>query len=101
MTKKLATPKAPNSYSKAAEKIKEIIGLSWVDIPDASSYRDHGTAGRMIEFLLDLKENNNDSPDLFDWEIKTHGGGPSLITLFHKEPEPQGIMNQMVHAYLS
>jgi len=99
MTKKLATSKAPNSYSKAAEKIKEIISLGWVDIPDASSYRGHGTAGRMIEFLLDLKENNNDSPDLFDWEIKTHGGGPSLITLFHKEPEPQGIMNQMVHAY--
>lgn len=99
MIKRLVPSKVPKSFNAAAEKIKEIISMGWIDIPDASSYRGHGTPGRMIEFLLDLKENNNDSPDLFDWEIKTHGGGPSLITLFHKEPEPQGIMSKMVHAY--
>lgn len=99
MIKKIGSSKAPKSFTQAANKVKEIIRMGWIDIPNASSYRGHGTPGRMIEFLLDLKENNNDSPDLFDWEIKTHGGGPSLITLFHKEPEPQGILNQVVHAY--
>jgi len=67
-------------------------------MPDEKSYRGTGAPGRLLEHLLGVKENNNDSPDLLDWEVKFHGG-QSLITLFHKDPQPRGVMRFMVHEY--
>lgn len=99
MIRKLTESKTPKSFTAASAKIKEIIRMGWIEIPDAKSFRGHGTQGRIIESLLNVSENNNDSPDLLDWEIKTHSGGNSLVTLFHKEPEPKGIMDKVVHAY--
>ena len=52
----------------------------------------------MLEDLLEVNANNRDTPDLNDWEIKFHGGN-ALITLFHKDPEPRGIIRNMVHGY--
>ena len=67
-------------------------------IPDEKTYNGHGGAGRLLEDLLGVDENNRDSPDLDDWELK-FSGGTALVTLFHKEPEPKGIMQLMVHEH--
>ena len=88
--------KIPQSSKTAFKVIREIIQMGYVDIP--SKFKGAGAPGNTLEFLLDVKENNNDSPDLLDWEIKFHGGN-ALLTLFHKDPEPRGIINDVVNTY--
>lgn len=96
--KHLVNPKLPRSSATAFAEIKRILNMGWVDIPDEKSYRGTGAPGRLLEHLLGIEENNQDSPDLMDWEIKFHGGR-ALITLFHKDPEPRGIMRNLVHEH--
>lgn len=99
MTKKhLIEPKLPRSSAAAFAEIKRIINMGWIDIPDKKSYRGTGKPGRLLEHLLGIDENNQDSPDLMDWEVKFHGGN-APITLFHKDPEPRGIMRNLVHEH--
>lgn len=86
----------PQSSKKAFKVIQEIIKMGSIDIPP--QFRGAGAPGNTLEFLLNLKQNNFDSPDLHDWEIKFHGG-TSLLTLFHKDPQPRGIMNQVVNTF--
>lgn len=88
----------PRSATATFKEIKKVLDMGFVPMPDASSYRGTGAPGRLLEHLLGIDENNNDSPDLNDWEIKYHGGG-TLITLFHKDPEPRGIMRSIVHEH--
>ena len=88
--------KVPQSFLKAAKLIEGVIKLVTIDIPD--EFQGNGAPGNMLESLLNLKQNNNDSPDLLDWEIKFHGGN-SLLTLFHKDPQPKGIMDKMVDTF--
>ena len=88
--------KVPQSSKTAFKVIREIIQMGYVDIPP--KFNGAGAPGNTLEFLLDVKENNNDSPDLLDWEIKFHGGN-ALLTLFHKDPEPRGIINNVVNTY--
>ena len=46
-----------------------------------------GNAGRTLEHLMGVPENNLSLPDFGDIELKTHmAGSNSLITLFHLEP---------------
>ncbi len=96
--KKLIPTQLPKSATATFKIIKEIIDKGWLDMPDESSYRGTGAPGRLLEHLSGIKENNNDSPDLNDWEVKFHGG-TAPITLFHKSPEPRGIMNFLVHEF--
>ncbi len=86
----------PRSFAAASAKIKEILKMGMIPIPDKKSYRGTGAPGRLLEDLLGIAENNHDSPDLQDWEVKFHGGG-TLITLFHKDPEPRGITRFLIH----
>lgn len=72
---------------KAIIKTKKEHGLT----NDAGN----GEPGLFLEQLLGIKANNADSPDIADWEIKFHGG-TALLTMFHKDPEPQGIMTKLV-----
>ena len=88
--------KTPQSSRKTFVLIQEIIKLGTVNIPD--EFQGNGAPGNTLESLLNLKQNNNDSPDLLDWEIKFHGGN-SLLTLFHKDPQPKGIVDKMVDAF--
>ena len=94
----LVKAKLPRSSSAAFSEIRRILAMGWIDIPDQKSFRGTGAPGRLLEHLLGIKENNQDSPDLMDWEIKFHGGN-ALITLFHKDPEPRGIMRNLVHEH--
>jgi len=94
--RRLAPTKQPRSGSAAFKKVAEILKTGvWV-FPTEGKYNGSGAPGRLLEDLLGINENNADSPDLADWEIKFHGG-TALLTLFHKDPEPRGIIRQMVH----
>lgn len=86
----------PQSSTKAFKVIQEIIRMGTVDIPP--QFKGAGASGNTLEYLLNLTQNNFDSPDLHDWEIKFHGGN-SLLTLFHKDPQPRGIMNDVVNTF--
>lgn len=98
MRKPLVPAKLPKSATASFKAITDIVKQGWLDMPNESSYQGAGAPGRLLENILGIKENNNDSPDLNDWEVKFHGGG-TLITLLHKSPEPWGIMNTIVHEY--
>lgn len=86
----------PRSSAKTFEIIKEVLNQNWIKIPE--QFQGAGAPGNTLEFLLNVEQNNFDSPDLFDWEIKFHGGN-SLVTLFHKDPQPRGIMNEIVNTF--
>ncbi len=91
--------KQPASGTAVFREVAAIIKTGeWVFPVDGRQYNGSGAPGRLLEDLLGIKENNADSPDLSDWEIKFHGG-TSLLTLFHKTPEPKGIIGVMVQAY--
>lgn len=96
--KRLFKGMPPRSYSGISGKISEILKTGIWNFPAAGKYNGSGGPGRLLEDLLGIKENNADAPDIKDWEIKFHGGG-SLLTLFHKDPEPSGIIRNIVHAY--
>lgn len=82
----------------STKKIAEILELHEIEIPNERAYNGAGGPGRVLEDLLGVNANNRNSPDLADWEIKFHGGR-ALITLFHKDPEPRGIIRDVVHNY--
>lgn len=86
----------PPSSSKAFVLIRKILNMEWIDIP--IQFRGAGSPGNTLEWLCNVVENNLDSPDLMDWEIKFHGGN-SLLTLFHKTPQPEGVMNRLVDEF--
>lgn len=86
----------PKSAHIVFPKIKAILDRGWIEIPP--QFKGNGAPGNALEYLLKVEENNFDSPDLMDWEIKFHGGN-ALITLFHKTPLPRGIMNEVVNNF--
>ena len=90
------TSPIPRSAGSAFPVIREILSMGWVDIPD--QFQGSGAPGNTLEYLLNVEQNNQDSPDLMDWEIKFHGGN-ALLTLFHKDPQPRGIMNNVVNEF--
>jgi len=94
----LANPTLPKSATATFKKTLDIINKGWYDIPPGKKFEGDAAAGDFLEHLLGGKKNNRDSPDLNDWEFKFHGGN-ALITLFHKEPEPRGIMRYMVNEH--
>ena len=88
----------PPSGKASFQKITDILKTGVWEFPDNGKYNGNGAPGRLLEDLLGIKENNADSPDLADWEIKFHGGS-SLLTLFHKDPEPRGAIKHVVNDY--
>ena len=88
----------PRSANATFKLIKDILRVGTYTFPPEGKYNGSGGPGRLLEDLLGIKVNNADSPDLADWEVKFHGGA-SLLTLFHKDPEPRGIINTVVNAY--
>jgi len=87
----------PRSARAVFSKVASVLGQEY-EIPEKKSYNGAGAPGRFLEDLLGVDENNRDSPDLEDWELK-FTGGKSLLTLFHKDPEPRGIMRLLVHTH--
>ena len=96
--KKFTSVLPPKSATASFTAIKEIINMGWIDIPPEKAFNGNAAPGDFLEHLLGGERNNRDSPDLNDWEVKFHGGN-ALLTLFHKEPEPKGVIRFMVDEY--
>lgn len=76
------------SRTEFINAFNEVKQLNWTP-----SLR-HGTTGigYTLETLMGIQENNNDTPDLFGFEIKTHREmtSDSYVTLFTKAPNIPG-----------
>jgi MvaI/BcnI restriction endonuclease family len=79
------------------ERLKELLKVGEYEIDDFGGYRGTGTAGFILEELLGFDPTNKDGPDSGRWEVKFHSGS-SPLTLFHKTPEPEGIMRNLLNA---
>ncbi|HXQ36695.1 MAG TPA: MvaI/BcnI family restriction endonuclease [Anaerolineales bacterium] len=58
-----------------------------------------GAPGIYLEDLLGLTTGNKDIPDNLGFELKFYTKATNLITLFHKEPQPAGVVAYMVKRY--
>lgn len=88
------TPPVSNQVSAT---INEILSKGWSRIPD--DLNGHGAVGLYLEKLFGSKNDNLDIPDLDGWEIKYHGGGSNLVTLFHKDASPQGHQKDLIKKF--
>ena len=80
------------------ELFRRLIGISQhgsYEMPQ-ERYTGTGAPGLFLEDLLGLTTGNKDIPDTLGWELKYYTAKTNLITLFHKEPRPSGIMRYMV-----
>jgi hypothetical protein len=81
-------------------RLREIINSGWNKMPsDVARYRGTGGPGNYLEDLLGISAGNKDIADCVGWEVKYHTPSTALITLFHKEAEPRGIMRYMVSRF--
>lgn len=91
-------PKPPKNKRELMARLAEIVQHGEYTMP-AKRYRGSGAAGLYLEYLLGLTTGNRDIPDSLGWELKTYSSKTNYITLFHKEPHPEGIMREMVKKY--
>ena len=91
---------APKNKNQMLERLCEIVKSGWLEMPsDVPRYNGTGGPGNYLEDLLGLTSGNQDIADCVGWEVKYFTPKTSLITLFHKEPEPAGIMRYIVSKY--
>lgn len=76
-------------------RLRDLIKTKTYRIPDYPGFGGTGGPGLMLEEILGFDPNNRDGPDSGTWEIKFHSGR-SPLTLFHKTPEPDGVMHSVV-----
>ena len=90
----------PQTKTQLMNRLREIIRAGWPEMPsDIPRYHGTGGPGNYLEDLLGLTARNQDIADCVGWEVKFFTPKTSLITLFHKEPEPAGILRYMVSKY--
>ena len=65
----------------------------------ATKYSGTGGPGLYLEDLLGLTTGSKDIPDALGWELKWYTPKTNLITLFHKEPKPQGVVRYLVSRF--
>lgn len=88
---------APLNKKELVARLKEIIKQGWTEMPaNVPRYNGTGGPGNYLEDLMGLTMGNQDVADVIGFEVKYHTPKTHLITLFHKEPGPQGIMRYMV-----
>ena len=88
----------PKNKTELFEKVGEIIRNSPYELPE-KGFGGSGGPGLYLEYLLGLTTGNKDIPDSLGWELKYYSPSTNLITLFHKEPQPRGIVRHMVSKY--
>lgn len=74
------------------EKFLEIVNMDWVP-----THRSGPTGiGKTLEDLLEIPENNNNTPDFGDYELKScRINSNSMLTIFTKTPQPRGAINTL------
>ena len=89
----------PKTKKELFQRMREIFALGWQEMPENRRYNGTGGPGNYLEDLLGLTSGNKDMADVLGWEVKYYTEKTSLITLFHKEPQPPGILRYMVSKY--
>jgi hypothetical protein len=91
---------APNSKKELFARLRDIIAQGWTEMPEGvARYNGTGAPGNYLEDLIGLTAGNKDIADVVGWEVKFFNPKTNYITLFHKEPGPEGIMRYMVSKY--
>jgi len=88
-------PAPPKNKTELFARLIEVVRHKKYVMPE-KRYSGTGAPGIFLEDLLGLTTGNKDIPDSLGWELKYYNPRTNLITLFHKEPQPQGIMRYMV-----
>ena len=88
----------PKTKKEMFERLVEISQHGIYEMPQ-ERYKGTGAPGLFLEDLLGLSTGNRDIPDSIGWELKYYNAKTNLITLFHKEPQPKGIMRYMVSKF--
>lgn len=90
---------APLTKKDLFARMQQIIKLGWRTMPAKARYNGTGGPGNWLEDLIGLKTGNQDIADVIGWEVKFYTPKTHYITLFHKEPQPEGVMRYMVSKY--
>jgi len=90
----------PGTKKELFARLREIVDADWDEMPaKVARYNGSGGPGCYLEDLIGLKAGNQDIADVVGWEVKYFTPQTNLITLFHKEPGPEGIMRYMVSKF--
>ena len=92
-------PAPPKTGKELFERLVNVVQQSPHEMPHQSRYNGTGAPGNFLEDLLGLTAGNADIPDSLGWELKYYTPQTHLVTLFHKEPKPAGIMRYMVRRF--
>lgn len=87
----------PKAKKELLERVTEIVQHGVYEMP--VRYGGTGGPGTYLEHLLGLTTGNKDIPDSLGWELKFYSKKTNLITLFHKEPQPTGIVGYLVRKH--
>jgi hypothetical protein len=90
--------KPPNTKKELFEKLAKIVHHGRYQLPE-QGFGGSGGPGLFLENLLGLTTGNKDIPDSIGWELKFYSQKTNLITLFHKEPQPSGVLRYLVSKY--
>ena len=88
----------PQNKSELFSRIQKIIVESPHKLP-GKGFGGTGGPGMYLQILLGLQVDNRDIPDSMGWEVKTYSKRTNFITLFHKEPHPQGVVKYLVKSF--
>lgn len=88
----------PKTKKELFARLIEIVQHGAYTMP-TKRYSGTGAPGLFLENLLGLVTGSLDIPDSLGWELKFHSPGTNLITLFHKEPRPAGIVRYLVSRF--
>ena len=80
------------------ERLKTILSTGTYHFDEYGGLRGTGSSGLLLEELLGFDPSNKDGPDSGRWEVKFHSG-KSPLTLFHKTPEPDGVMRSLLNEF--
>lgn len=87
----------PRNKRQLLTRLREIMTAGWLEMPSSvDRYNGTGGPGNWLEDLLGVTAGSQDIADCIGWEVKYYTPKTHLITLFHKEAEPRGIMRYMV-----
>lgn len=86
----------PDNKKQLFERLREILQHGPYDMPCSTRYGGHGGPGCLLEDLIGLKVGSQSIPDSVGWELKYYTDKTALITLFHREAQPRGVMRLIV-----
>lgn len=88
----------PSTKKQLYEELNTVVRHGVYEMP-STRYKGAGAPGIYLEDLFGFNAGNHDIPDNLGYELKFYTPKTNLITLFHKEPRPEGVVGYMVRKY--